>query len=119
MQANITSSCALLLFCLFFNQITTAQTSVTTPSATIKGTVVEEKTQTPLPFVTVAVEGKNTGTTTNDQGIFLIDGLPADSYHLVFSYLGFARKRVENLRREGYYQEISHRSPTFQKVFLP
>jgi hypothetical protein len=42
------------------------------PYTSIKGRVVDKKTRDPLPFASVSVVGKNTGTITNDDGEFVL-----------------------------------------------
>ncbi len=81
---------------LIFNQLAWSQTT----TATIKGTVVDKKSGEPLPFVSVAVEGKNIGTATGENGFFKIEKLPAGNFTLIFTYLGFDKNRKENLRLE-------------------
>ncbi len=96
MQANIKSTCAFLVSCLFLSPITTAQTA----TAAVKGTVVDKKTQEPLAFATVNIEGKTLAAITNERGIFVFEKLPAGMYNLVFSYLGYTQQKKENLRLE-------------------
>ncbi|GAA0531770.1 SusC/RagA family TonB-linked outer membrane protein [Chitinophaga japonensis] len=58
----------------------------------ITGTVTDEKTQTPLPGVTVVVKGTNKGTATAPTGTFSIETSPGAT--LVFSFVGYAPKEV-------------------------
>lgn len=101
MNRYLHSICTLLFAGFFFGQVAKAQTGSAPANASIKGSVVEEKTQEPLPFVTVAIEGKNIGTSTDKRGDFSIEKLPAGIYNLVFSYLGYAQQKKENLRLEA------------------
>ncbi|MFK7932797.1 MAG: DUF5686 family protein [Saprospiraceae bacterium] len=55
---------------------------------TVKGTVIDAKTNEPLPFVNVAFVGSNVGTTTDFDGKFLIETqYPTDS--LQATYIGY------------------------------
>jgi len=58
----------------------------------ITGTVTDEKSQTPLPGVTVVVKGTNRGTATTPAGTFSIEASPDAT--LVFSFVGYAPKEV-------------------------
>jgi len=69
----------------------------TAASASIKGVVADEKTLETMPFATVAIEGKNAGVATDKDGRFVFSNLPSGDYSLVFSYLGYAQKKLENL----------------------
>lgn len=58
----------------------------------ITGTVTDEKSQTPLPGVTVVIKGTNRGTATAPAGTFSIDAKPGET--LVFSFVGYTPKEV-------------------------
>ena len=56
-------------------------------SQTLKGKVVNQDGH-PLPFATLFIKPSNTGTTTNDEGQYIIPLAPGD-YQVVVQYLGF------------------------------
>lgn len=58
---------------------------------TIKGSVVDEASQEPLPFVTVAVLGTDPliGVTTDIDGNFIIENVPLGRYDIEVSCLGY------------------------------
>ncbi len=61
-------------------------------SQTIRGTVVEATSHTPLPGASVAVYSDSvliSGTTTSPDGRFRIENVAVGRYHLVSSYIGF------------------------------
>jgi TonB-dependent starch-binding outer membrane protein SusC len=60
---------------------------------TIRGTVTDD-TGSPLPGVTVVVQGTTTGTVTNVDGGYQLD-VPASANTLVFSYIGMLRQPVQ------------------------
>lgn len=59
------------------------------------GTVRDAKTNEPLPFTNIAIDGKYHGTVANVDGHFVLDvvGLEADQV-IVFSYVGYETLRV-------------------------
>jgi iron complex outermembrane receptor protein len=67
--------------------------------AQISGKVTDKETKKPMPGVRVAVKDTKFGAQTDVQGNFTIKGLPAGSYTLVFSYIGF--KTLEKSASEG------------------
>lgn len=60
---------------------------------TIRGTVTDEA-GSPLPGVTVVVQGTTLGTVTSVDGVYQLD-VPASANTLVFSYIGMLRQPVE------------------------
>ena len=54
----------------------------------IKGKVLDEKDNSPLLGVNILVEELKTGTTTDTNGDFTIQNVPAGNYRLRFSYIG-------------------------------
>lgn len=60
---------------------------------TITGKVTDMKTGDSLPGVNVVVKGTTIGTTTNDNGEYLLD-VPDGATTLVFSFIGYNKKEV-------------------------
>ena len=56
--------------------------------ATIKGTIIDEKTNTPVQFLNVLVEGTSNGTVTDDKGQFQLTVDPG-TYNLVLSSIDY------------------------------
>ncbi len=54
----------------------------------IKGTVTDDK-NTPLPSVNIFIENTFTGTTTNDEGDYVLNISTIGSYVIVYQYLGY------------------------------
>lgn len=72
----------------------------------IRGTVVDDETGEPMPFVNVAVQGTQIGTITSVDGTFFIETRShVDS--LLVSYLGY--HQFKTALRNGIYQEINVR----------
>jgi len=60
----------------------------------ITGVVVEEGRGESLPGANVRVEGTSTGTSTDLNGRYRLNGLAPGAYDLVFSFVGFQQKTV-------------------------
>lgn len=56
---------------------------------TIKGNVYNSNTSEPLEFVTVYLPTLEKGTTTNENGMFTLTGIPSGDYKIIFSMMGF------------------------------
>ncbi|MCI5054725.1 MAG: TonB-dependent receptor [Flavobacteriales bacterium] len=77
----------ILIVCLLaFYDSSTGQTG------SIRGSVYSENV--PLPFVNVLIKGSTIGSTTNENGAFIIENLDVGSYTLVISYLSYQTKEV-------------------------
>jgi len=63
---------------------------------TIKGTVFDDATAELLPFLNVVIEGTTIGTSTDLDGAYTLNVEPG-TYVLVFSYLGYADKKVTDI----------------------
>ena len=57
--------------------------------AVLKGKVISEETQKPLASVSVYLNNTSLGTVTNEDGIFIIRGIPSGKFRLVASSVGF------------------------------
>ena len=71
-----------LLLVLASTQVTFAQTG------SVKG-VVSDAAGDPLPGVSIVVDGTSLGTTTNTNGIFILNNVPVGNQLLKISYIGF------------------------------
>jgi TonB-dependent receptor len=60
----------------------------------IKGKVVETNTQQPLPGASIQIKSTTKGTSSDLQGAFLINNIPAGTVELVVSYLGYETKTI-------------------------
>ncbi|MFC5412897.1 TonB-dependent receptor domain-containing protein [Larkinella bovis] len=70
--------------------------------AKITGTVMDASQNKPVEFATVALLNPNTekivgGTTTGDNGQFVISGVDAGSYRVVISFIGYENKTINNV----------------------
>ncbi len=96
-----------LLFLAAFSLLGVHALQAQTPSANergrITGRIVEASTEQPLSGATVAVRSPVdsslvTGTTTDSTGAFTVTELPLDTYTLRLSFVGYASKRVTDVR---------------------
>ncbi|MGB1248629.1 MAG: carboxypeptidase-like regulatory domain-containing protein, partial [Chitinophagales bacterium] len=55
---------------------------------TISGQVIDEGTKLPLPFVTVILQEKSYGVTTDDNGFYSLENICEGHFHLIFSHIG-------------------------------
>lgn len=56
----------------------------------LSGSVTDSATGKPIPAVSVFLNGTSKGTTTHDNGTFLLTGIPAGGYQLIISAVGYA-----------------------------
>jgi len=71
-------------------------------TGTIEGVVLDkEMNESPLPFANVIVKDSSTGTTTDFDGKFALANLTPGTYTLVFSFVGYETRSLENVVVEG------------------
>jgi len=66
-----------------------AQGVVFAQNGTIRGNVYDQKTGEPIILGNVRLQGTNYGTNTDENGFFSLGNLPANTYKLVASYIGY------------------------------
>ena len=78
------------------NQITTILLLLTSTSlfSQINGVVIDSLTKEKIPYVNIWVENENEGTTSNENGEFLIENLD-NQKNLVFSAIGYETKHID------------------------
>ncbi len=76
---------------------------------TIQGKVIDKETKKPLENVNVFLSNTTIGTTTNDEGTFIINNVPYGSYNIIFSYLGYEieSKNFDSYKPYKYEFDIS------------
>ncbi len=67
----------------------------------LNGFIRDAETGETLLGATVLISGTERGATTNTAGYYVINNVPAGSYSVRFSYIGYAEKRVEVTLEEG------------------
>jgi outer membrane receptor protein involved in Fe transport len=68
---------------------------------TLRGTIKDEKTKEDIIGATILVQGINKGAATDINGFFSIAKLPAGSYSLKISYVGYDSKIYEGVKVEA------------------
>ncbi|AWO02173.1 SusC/RagA family TonB-linked outer membrane protein [Chitinophaga alhagiae] len=83
----------------------------------LTGSVKDADNGDPLPGVTVSVKGTTLGTTTDGNGLFVLNNvtLPAT---LVFSYIGFSTQAVEAGGRREFNIQLKRESQDMQQVVV-
>ena len=81
-----------LLVVLFTGVRVLAQTT-----GTIRGTVTDDRTGQPLPFVNVVVEGTTLGAATDVEGVYEIRSVPAGTYTLTARLVGHETRQVSGV----------------------
>ena len=75
-----------LVFIVFFSGIHSMNAQ---GSGSISGTIVDKASGEKLLFANVQLEGTSLGTSTNDEGEFIIHQIPAGEYNLIATYIGY------------------------------
>lgn len=80
----------------------TLMTVTILPAATLSGLIKDIKTNKPLEFANIAVYEKGdetikTGTMSGIDGSFRIFNIPAGNYYLVVTYMGYEKKRFDDV----------------------
>lgn len=103
-----------LLFC--FSMISFAQEN----TGSIAGALTDqEMNNDPLAFANVLIKGTTKGTTSDFDGLFVLDGLEPGTYTVVFSYLGYETVEVPDVTVEaGKVTEINLPMSASQGVSL-
>ncbi len=67
-------------------------------SGTLSGRVLDKHTQTILPGASILVEGTTLGAMADKSGRFKIHNLPAGTYNVIFSMIGYAKLTIRNIQ---------------------
>jgi hypothetical protein len=62
----------------------------------LSGRITDSKTNTPLPGATVVLVGTNLGAIADDQGYFVLEDIPPQTYNLQVSFLGYETRTLFN-----------------------
>lgn len=80
------------LLLLFSTQLSAQKNSTFTRS--ISGVIIDVESGETLPFSDVLVKGNTSGTTSNVDGFFSLQGAPADTFTLQIMYVGYTTKEI-------------------------
>jgi len=83
--------------------------NATAQNAVVRGNVYDNQSGDPIPFAAVQLVGTGLGATTDESGFFTLSNVPAGTWDLQVSYLGFAPMDTTITVADGriYYRRIS------------
>ncbi|RKY87364.1 hypothetical protein DRQ09_04615 [candidate division KSB1 bacterium] len=64
----------------------------------LAGRAIDKATGEPLPGVNITIENTTLGAATDQNGNYFINNIPAGTYTVVASYIGYEKIRVENVK---------------------
>ena len=90
-------------FLLFIFVLVLQQNEIYSQTGVLSGTVSDAKTGEPLIGATVILEGTTIGSATNNDGRYFIRNIPAKSYNITVSFIGYITTTKFNIiiRSEG------------------
>lgn len=83
----------IILILIFLSSILSAQN----PNGVIKGKITDSRELFPLAGVTISIKDKNIGTYSDSDGKFEINKLPAGSYILILTYIGYEKMTMTDV----------------------
>ena len=83
--------------------------NATGQSSVVRGNVYDDQSGDPIPFAAVQLSGTGLGATTDESGFFALTDVPAGTWNLQVSYLGYAPMDTTLTVEDGriYYRRIS------------
>ena len=80
-------------------------------NASVKGRIIEELSNTPIPFATAVLEGTSIGAVSDIDGNFVIEDVIPGTYNISVSFLGYRKKII-------YEYEATTANPKFLEIKL-
>lgn len=80
---------------------------------TLSGTIVEQSSQEPLPGAHILLTDSRNATVSDKDGMFVFESLPAGTYALSVSYLGYETLEIEVELREVTFLRLELRAEAF------
>ncbi len=88
-------------------------------SQSLKGVVLDAKSNAPIESASVYFDGTTIGTSTNAQGEFKINHVEGVTAPLIISFLGYQRAIVNNYNSNKFYKVLLHEDlNTLDEVFI-
>ena len=89
------TQCLSFLFILFLSSVSNAQN----PTQTIRGTVVDKVSQSPMPGAVIQLLNTQPvkGTTANENGLFILKDVPLGKQSIKVSYIGYKEYTLPNI----------------------
>jgi len=76
------------ILALFFSFLL-VQLCAQQPTQTIRGSIIDEASNEPLSYVSVSLQGKTLGCTTDSTGNFTLKNIPVGRYNIMVSFIGY------------------------------
>ncbi len=93
--------------------------SIATHSQTIRGVVLDKKTNLPIESASVYFDGTTIGTSTDDQGRFKIELTQGVTSPMIISFIGYQRVVLDNYNAEQNYNILLEEDlNTLDEVFI-
>ncbi len=89
------------LFLLIFVSISTLSYGQDNTTATVRGSIYENKSRQPVLYTNIQLEGTTYGAVTDVNGYFTISKVPPGSYTILITYIGFDTLRHKVTLRSG------------------
>ncbi len=87
----------------------------------LSGEIVDSANGERIPFATIMIEGTTKGVTSDQNGHFALEKVPADTAVVVISYIGYHTRRIElNPQKENssLFVEMKQQSVGITEVFI-
>lgn len=104
----------LLIFITTFNSATAQETQITGKIETIDS----DNKRIPLPYANVYWFGRNTGTTSDENGIFVLPKPAQENLYLIVSYVGFINDTILVQKNQTELKITLTKSTTIQEVVV-
>ncbi len=93
-------SALLSIFLLLFSWEIAAQ-------GTLRGFVYEKDSEEPVPFANVVIDGTTYGASASENGYYIIDKVPAGTYKVTASFVGYENNTQDVVVRDGQIASLN------------
>ncbi len=105
----------LLIFSLLVSNYLWAQSV-----SSVSGKVVDAKTQQPIEFVNISLQGKSAGTTTDQSGSFQLKVSSDETLKVVFSHINYIKQElsVEDIEKSNNVIALSPKAEVLENIIV-
>lgn len=100
-EISLSKSPASILFLVLIGFFSGIHSNYAQGVGTISGTVIDKASGEVLPYANVQLEGTSFGTSTNEEGEFVLPQVPAGEYQLLATYIGYLEQTIPVTVAEG------------------
>src|SRR5438105_2359535 len=99
--------CSLLLAAIIYSLSLMAQQPASSGKGRITGRILDSLSQNPVEYATITLYASNNngkpvnGTTTNNKGVFTLEGLTPGSYTITIGFIGYQSHNTASLTLNG------------------